>query len=479
MKRWMDPNWVQEMRLALDVNFMMSPLLGEKEGIAEEEIENLIPALQAIRQEIQEKKDQGQLPFLTLPYDSSLAPRIKSFVQGNKNWIENFVVLGIGGSALGAKALQTALNHPHYNLLSKTMRKGFPRVFVADNIDPDGFKALLDLLDIRKTLFNVISKSGGTAETMSQFLIIRDLLKKRLGNRKEKEHLVITTDPEQGVLRKIAGEEQIQSFEIHPLLGGRYSVFSAVGLLPAAMGDIDLEELLAGAREMEKRCRTDSIWENPAYLCAALATLVYKQKKKNIRVVMPYADALKGVGDWFCQLWAESLGKKLNTKGREVWTGQTPLVALGATDQHSQLQLYNEGPGDKVFTFVGVKHYVNLLSLPKLYPKLEALSYLGGHSLNELIQAEMLATRLTLVKGGRPSLTLMLPKVNPFTVGQLMMLWELETTLCGHLLGINPLDQPGVEEGKNLAYAYLGRKGYEDKVKEWGPYTKFRKKYLT
>ena len=145
---------------------------------------------------------------------------------------------------------------------------------------------------------------------MSQFLIIRDLLKKKLGNRKEKDHLVITTDPVQGVLRKIAEEEQFQSFEIPSLLGGRFSVLSAVGLLPAAMGGIDVEELQAGAREMARRCQAQSLWENPAYLCACLSFLSYKQKKKNIRVIMPYVDALKGMGDWFCQLWAESLGKR-------------------------------------------------------------------------------------------------------------------------------------------------------------------------
>jgi glucose-6-phosphate isomerase len=260
---------------------------------------------------------------------------------------------------------------------------------------------------------------------MSQFLIIRDLLKKKLGGRKEKDHLVLTTDPQQGVLRKIAQGEQFQSFEIPTLLGGRFSVLSAVGLLPAAMCGIDVEELLAGAREMARRCTTPSLWENPAYLSAGLSFLSYKQKKKNIRVIMPYVDALKGMGEWFGQLWAESLGKRVTDKGREVWNGQTPVTALGATDQHSQLQLYMEGPGDKVFSFLGVKHYSSLMPLPKLYPKLEELGYLGGHSLNKLIHTEMEATRLTLARNGRPSLTITLPKINPFTIGQLIFLWEL------------------------------------------------------
>jgi len=478
MKRWQDSSWTQEMRAEIDVNLMMTPVLGEKEGISEEDIEKLLPIIQTIHGQLKEEKDRGNLPFLTIPFDPSLIPNIKKFVQGTKTWVDNFVVLGIGGSALGAKALQTALSHPYYNMLSKTMRKGFPRLFVADNIDPDGFKSLLDLLEVRKTLFNVISKSGGTSETMSQFLLIRDLLKKKLGNRKEKDHLVITTDPVQGVLRKIAEEEQFKNFEIPSLLGGRFSALSAVGLLPAAMCGIDIEELQAGAREMAGRCQTPSLWENPAYLCACLSFLSYKQKKKNIRVIMPYVDALKGMGEWFSQLWAESLGKRYNTKGREVWNGQTPVTALGATDQHSQLQLYVEGPGDKVFSFLGVKHYASLMPLPKLYPKAEEMAYLGGHSLNKLIQAEMQATRLTLARNGRPSLTITLPKINPFTIGQLMFLWELETYTCGQLMGINPLNQPGVEEGKILAHAFLGRKGFEREVKEGEFTAKQYKKFI-
>jgi glucose-6-phosphate isomerase len=479
MKRWLDSAWTQEMRLEIDVNLMMSPVLGEKEGISEEDLEKLSPALQAVHEQLEEEKNQGVPPFLTLPFDLSVMLAIKKLVQEAKTWAENFVVLGIGGSALGAKALQGALVHPFHNMLSKNMRKGFPRLFVVDNVDPDGFKSLLDLLEVRKTLFNVISKSGGTPETMSLFLIIRDLLKKKLGNRKEKDHLVITTDPVQGALRRIAEGEQFKSFEIPASLGGRFSVLSAVGLFPAAMGGVDVEELQAGAREMARRCQVRSLWDNPAYLCASLSFLSYKQKKKNIRVIMPYADALKGMGEWFCQLWAESLGKRVNTKGREVWNGQTPVTALGATDQHSQLQLYVEGPGDKVFTFLGVKHYSSLMPLPKLYPKMEELAFLGGRSLNKLIQAEMQATRLTLARNGRPSFILTLPKINPFTIGQLIFLWELETYICGQLMGINPLDQPGVEEGKILTCAFLGRKGFENQIKEGESAIKAHdKKYL-
>jgi glucose-6-phosphate isomerase len=472
MKRWQDPSWVGEMRVEVDANLMMAPPLPPESGIEAGELDRLAPRMAGILQDLETGRKEGRLPFLTISAHPTLAQEIKKYVRGVKGWVENFVVLGVGGSALGARALQTALNHPAYNLLSRTMRKGFPRLFVADNIDPDGFKALLELLDLRKTLFNVVSKSGGTAETMSQYLIIRELLKGRGGNRKELDHLVVTTDPEAGHLRKIARAEAVAGFEIPPLLGGRFSVLSAVGLLPAAMVGIDIEELLAGARDMDQRCREARPWKNPAALGAALSFLAYREKKKFIRVFMPYADCLSGVGDWFAQLWAESLGKKVDRQGRAIRTGQTPVSSRGASDQHSQLQLYVEGPADKIITFVGVKAYGATLTIPPAGPPGESLGHLGGHTLNELIQSEMQATRLTLAGNGRPSLLITLPRVNPFTVGQLLFLLELETVLCGQLLEINPFDQPGVEEGKNLAYALMGRKGYEDKIRGWEPFRK-------
>lgn len=186
MKRWSDPSWKQEMRIKIDFNLMMSARLGESIGLDDEDLERLRPPLQEVHEWIEEERSQNRLPFLTLPFENSTAVRVKAYRKQIKPWAENFVVLGIGGSALGAKALFSALCHPYFNLLSRTMRKGYPRLFVADNIDPDGFQALLEILEIRRTVFNVVSKSGGTAETMSQFLFVRDLLKKKAGSAQRK-----------------------------------------------------------------------------------------------------------------------------------------------------------------------------------------------------------------------------------------------------------------------------------------------------
>ncbi|MCU0578265.1 MAG: glucose-6-phosphate isomerase [Desulfobacterota bacterium] len=478
MKRWQDPSWAEEMKLELDANLMMAPPLAPGAGISSADLDRLSPRLTAIQQKLESDREAGRLPFLTVPYQPGLVQEIKKYVRGVKGWVENFVVLGSGGSALGARALQTALNPPSFNLLSRTMRKGFPRLFVAESIDPDGFQALLELVDLRKTLFQVISKSAGTAGTISQYLIVRDLLKRRGGNRKESEHLVVTTDPEAGNLRKIIRGDGVAGFEIPPLPGGRFSILSAVGLLPAAMVGIDIEELLAGARDMDRRCRDKSLWKNPAALGAALAFLACGEKKRTIRVFMPYVDALSGIGDWFARLWVESLGQRVDRQGREIRTGQTPVCALGAANQRSQSRPPLEGPADGLFTFVGVKAYGATLPIPAAGPPIEAWNDLSGHSLNELIQSELQATRLTLARVGRPSLLITLPRVNPFTVGQLLFLLELETYLCGQLLEINPLEQPGVEEGKNLAYALLGRKGYENSIQDWEPFLKTESRFI-
>jgi glucose-6-phosphate isomerase len=238
-----------------------------------------------------------------------------------------------------------------------------------------------------------------------------------------------------------------------------------VGLLPAAMVGIDLEELLAGARFMDQRLNAADNQNNLAFRLASLFYL-FALKARNILVVMPYAAALTGMADWFCQLWAESLGKKRDLQGREAGAGTTPVRALGATDQHSQLQLYLEGPQDKLITFLEVGKFKNHLELPDLFPEMEGLHYLGGHSLNELLRAERQATAFNLRRAGRPSLTLRLPEINAFTMGQLIYLLEVVTVVTASLWGVNPLDQPGVEGGKETTYGLLGRPGFAEQRRE-------------
>lgn len=464
-KRYEDKNWKDNMKIKLDFNNMLVEYVGEK-GISEEEISQLQGKIEMAEKAMNLKRQEGKMDFRDLPYNQEdVVKDINSYVQEVKNQIDNFVVLGIGGSALGPIAVQQAINHPYYNELPKEKRGNFPKLYVLDNVDPERITALLEVIDLKTTLFNVITKSGSTSETMSQFMIIKEMLEDKLGKEEAKKHIVCTTDASQGNLRPIADEEGYKSFVIPAGVGGRFSELTSVGLLPAAMCGIDIEELLAGAGYMDELCKVEDTFKNPAHMYAILHYIAMKQGK-NISVMMPYADSLKYISDWYAQLWAESLGKKFDNKGKEVYVGQTPVKALGATDQHSQVQLYAEGPFDKVITFLGVDKYKDTLDIPKIYGDIPSLGFLGGTTHNKLIQTEQMATEYALLKAGKTNMTITMPEVNEFTIGQILYMLEVATGFAGELMDINAFDQPGVEEGKNATYALFGRPGYEEKKKE-------------
>ena len=466
MKHYEDPKWVQSMKLSLDHNYVMAEFLGEN-GLKEADLQGLAPRLEAFHQDLDARRQSGEMGFMELPYQTQVVKEVRQVAKPLLEWCWDVVVLGIGGSALGARALHQALCHPQHNKFPMARRHLKLGLWVADNIDPDGLYGLLDGLDMRRTAFNVISKSGDTAETLAQFLWVYKLLKGRVGEAKARERLVITTDPEAGPLRSLAAKERLASLAVPANVGGRFSVLSAVGLLPAVLAGIEVEELLAGARFMDQRLKDAAPDQNPAYRLAALFYLFATAKSRPNLVFMPYASTLAGMADWFCQLWAESLGKRQDLQGQAVNAGSTPIRALGATDQHSQLQLYMEGPHDKLVAFLAVDKFKNHLEIPDLYPDQEALSYLGGHSLNELIRVEQQATAFNLMKAGRPNLTLHLPEINPFTIGQLIFLLEAVTVAAASLFGVNPFDQPGVEGGKQTTYGLMGRRGFETSRREF------------
>jgi len=330
---------------------------------------------------------------------------------------------------------------------------------VEDNVDPERMAALLDVIDIEKTMFNVITKSGSTSETMSQLLIITDLLRKKLGE-DISTHIIATTDAEKGNLIKIAGREGWKTFYVPDGVGGRFSELCPVGLLAAAVCGVDIRALLVGAAAMDARSQSENLFQNPACLLAA-AQVASMRKGCNIHVLMPYADGLKYVSDWYAQLWAESLGKRYGNDGSEIYAGQTPVKALGVTDQHSQVQLYTEGPFDKVITFLGVDEYRTTTPIPAGYLDIPDVSFLCGHTQNELIAAEQAATQYAVGKSGHMYSVITLPVLSAHTLGQLLYMFEVMTAFAGELLQLNAFDQPGVEEGKNATYALLGKPGYD------------------
>ncbi len=407
------------------------------------------------------KRADGQMAWRELPYNQTeIVAEINDYVNEVKDDFEAFVVLGIGGSALGPIAVQQAINHPFYNELSREKRNGFPKLYVLDNVDPEKIVGLQDIIDLDKCLFNVISKSGSTSETMSQFMIVKDFLESKLGKEEAKKHIVCTTDKVGGNLIKIAKEEGYKTFYVPDGVGGRFSELCPVGLIPAAFCGIDIAEMLNGAAAMDKICSQSDIFKNPAYMFATLSHLAM-QKGKNITVMMPYADSLKYISDWFAQLWAESLGKAKDINGNIVNVGQTPVKALGATDQHSQVQLYMEGPYDKMIVLLGVDKYREELAIPSLYSDIPSVGFLGGTTQNVLIQNEQMATEFALQQAGKMNMTITLPEVNENTLGQLLYMFEVATGFAGELMNIDAFDQPGVEAGKNATYALFGRPGYE------------------
>lgn len=408
--------------------------------------------------EIISNRKLPELAFLDLPeQDTTAVKEIGRYASE----FDNFILLGIGGSALGPRSILEALS-PFHNYHKK------PRIFIYDNVDPATLKNILDTADLSKSLVNVISKSGSTAETAASFMVLWQKLKDL--NLPHNEHVIVTTDPEKGNLARIVREYNLKSLPIHPNVVGRYSVLSPVGLLLAEAIGIDSNELLRGAMYIGQRCLSPDLRENPALLFSCILYLLEKLKKRNITVMLPYSDRLKCLSEWFCQLWAESLGKDRK--------GLTPYPSLGTTDQHSQLQSWMEGPENYAVVFISVDDYGTDIEIPSVFGDIEGLNYLSGHSLSELIKIEQEATEIALTKNGKPNITIALPRIDEYHLGQLFHFFSIATAMTGFLYGVNPFNQPGVEEGKDLTYGMLGKVGYEAKKDEFINYRKNKGKYI-
>jgi len=404
------------------------------------------------------------------PMRSEHVSAVRAVVERCAGRFDNLVVLGIGGSALGNIALQSALRPATWNLEATKRRsdgatKGpRPRVFVVDNVDPAYFSSVLraceELGGLERTLFNVISKSGETAETAAQFMIIRRTLKDALGSH-FKSHIVAITDPAKGTMRQICDADGYATLPVPEGVGGRFSVLSPVGLFSAAIAGIDIDALLDGADAMDKRCSSPDLSQNPAAMLATLLVELGTRKGKTNHVMMPYCNALYLMADWFRQLWAESLGKRVSLDGDTVFAGFTPIKALGTTDQHSQVQLYREGPNDKVLGLVAVEDFgPDDVTIPTGLG-VDALAYLEGKSMASLLNAERRATEFALVESQRPNFTLTFPRVDAHHIGEFIMLWEVVTAYAGLMLNIDAYDQPAVETGKQATFGLMGRAGYE------------------
>ena len=453
-------------------------VVGQAHGITPTDLAGAERLVLDAHAKVLQQIQRGELGYAALPAETKYAQQVKALVEKHKPGTTDLVVLGIGGSALGNIALHAALNSATYNLLSDK-RRGGPRLFVLDNVDPAMMRDTLGLLGrrLKTTLFNVISKSGETAETACLFMIVRELLRKKLGD-SFAGRIVATTDSEKGTLHDIAARDGYDTLPVPGDVGGRFSVLSPVGLFSAAMCGIDIDALLAGANAMRRRVEQPEFAANPACVLAAVKYLACTQKGKTIHVMMPYSNRLYMLADWYRQLWAESLGKKTDRDGREVFAGPTPIKALGATDQHSQVQLYRDGPNDKLVVFLEVARHQAEVRVPDVFADVPGLAYLRKAKLSKLLNAEKLATEYALAVSGRPSVTIRFDAITPPSVGEFIFLYEFTTSLMGELMNVNAYDQPAVELGKQATFALMGRDGYDETADAIKPFARIDKRYL-
>jgi glucose-6-phosphate isomerase len=446
------------MLIDFDYTNLLARMVGEPNGLTDSEIQQHSPQALASLRAFQQTCKAGGQGFPSLPSQSETVHQVLKCARELHGSYDTVCLAGIGGSALGVWALDCAIRGPHP--VQKAFSPQRPRLVVLDNVDPALVRAALDSMQARRTLLVVTAKSGSTAETVAAFLIARDWLLRKLGRRAQARILVVTSKG-RGDLAALADREGYRTFTIPDNVGGRFSVLSAVGLLPAALIGLNIRKLLQGAAAMTQDCWQPDLDKNLALRAALLHYLIWTLKKKPIQVAFSYSNRLWGTAFWFRQLWAESLGKARNRKGELVHLGQTPVAALGATDQHSQVQLYIEGPNDKVFTFWAVREHPNPGRIPRARLDLEAFDYLAGKSLAELIEAERRSTEAALVEAQHPNCTFTLDRVDEEHLGAFLQLLEFQTAFMGELLDINAFDQEGVELGKKFTYGLMGRPGYE------------------
>lgn len=392
-------------------------------------------------------KSRGQ-GFYEILDDAETLEKVKNFALAVKGKYRDIIVLGIGGSALGASCLQQALG----NMFGERTGQ-LPRLTVLDNIDPVLLDELEKSVDLSSSLFLVITKSGGTPETLAQYLYFKN--KVELAKLNWLEHFVFVTDPTKGLLRKIATENpELPVFEVPENVGGRFSVLTTVGLLPAALMGIDIGRLIKVAKDMRDNFLLVDAQRNLAFQLAVIQYLLY-QKGKVMTVMFPYAQKLSRLADWYRQLLAESIGKAVDRAGKQVNIGITPVVAMGATDQHSQNQLYNEGPNDKFYIFLEVLNPAVDLTIPNAKNLGEELAYLDGVTFQKLLLTEMEGTIQALLKQDRPMLRISLDSLDAGSVGGLLVFLQGSVAFLGELFGINTYDQPGVELSKILTKELL------------------------
>lgn len=427
----------------------------------EHELTYLRDLVKVAHHSLHEKTGAGSdyLGWLDLPvdYNQEEFSRIKKAAEKIKQDSDILLVIGIGGSYLGARAAIDMLQHSFYNLLSKEKRKHPQIIFVGNNISSMYMRDVMDLLDGKDFSINVISKSGTTTEPAIAFRIFRKLLEEKYGSEEAKMRIYATTDKARGALKTLADEEGYESFVIPDDVGGRYSVLTAVGLLPIAVSGADIDEMMKGAAAAREEYGASELEENQAYQYAAVRNILY-HKGKTIEMLINYEPSLQYFSEWWKQLFGESEGKDQK--------GIFPSSANFSTDLHSLGQYVQEGRRDLFETIIRVEEPRYDLEIEKVEKDLDGLNYLAGRSVDFVNNKAMEGTMLAHTDGGVPNLVVHIPRLDEYTFGYLVYFFEKACAMSGYLLGVNPFDQPGVEAYKVNMFALLGKPGFEDKKAE-------------
>ncbi len=446
--------------ISVDFSNVMADNIGSEHGITERELNTLKNGSSSTISKCRKMFENDEIGFMKLPHDSYALEEVEALAKKHKRRWENLVVIGIGGSSLGITMIFDALCHPYHNFLDSELRNFAPRLFVIDNIDPEALTGLKTVINPEKTLIVIITKSGETIETWANYFQYLSIF----NYDHHAEQVIAITDSDTGFLRKFSRVHNWQVLPIPRDVGGRFSILTPVGLFAASMMNLDIKRLIAGARDMHERCLLTDFDNNPALQLASISWHLLKNKKKTISVMMPYSNALRSFTDWYRQLWAESLGKQTNISGSTVFAGQTPVQALGATDQHSQIQLYREGPNDKLITLIKVQSFRFGGPMHKA-PAKTPLEHLRFLDTSDVLNIELAVTRQVLTESKRPNLTITMPAVNPYYLGQLIYLYELTAIFTGIKLNINPMNQPGIEASKQIIKSHIAQV-YRDRTRD-------------
>ncbi|MED4782775.1 glucose-6-phosphate isomerase [Brevibacillus choshinensis] len=438
------------------------------------EWELLAPAIGQAHEMLHTKTGPGRdfLGWVDLPerYDRIEYKRIRQAAARIQSDSDVLLVIGIGGSYLGAKAVLDILGHSFYNLLPKSKRRAPEIYFVGNNISPVYISHLMDVLDGKDVSINVISKSGTTTEPAIAFRLLRDWLVEKYGRDKAKKRIYITTDKARGALKKLVDEEGYESFVIPDDIGGRYSVLTAVGLLPIAVSGADLDALMQGAAEAREQYMARDLLENPCYQYAAIRNALYR-KGKTVELLVSYEPQFRYFSEWWKQLFGESEGKD----GKGIF----PASAEFSTDLHSMGQYIQDGMRQLFETVISVTTPSVDVTVQEDPTDVDGLNFLTGKRMGFVNKKAFEGTVLAHVDGGVPNLLVEIPKATAYHLGGLIYFFEKACGISGYLLGVNPFDQPGVEAYKANMFALLGKPGYERQKAELEARLKENKTYLT